>query len=45
MKLQEIEWKNSLVKSIIYRSITLVLGTLTAYIITGSIAIATERRF
>jgi len=41
MKLQEIEWKESLVKSIIYRLITLILGTLTAYIITGSLAIAT----
>ncbi|MFW9881779.1 MAG: DUF2061 domain-containing protein [Candidatus Thorarchaeota archaeon] len=40
-KLQKIEWKESVIKSIIYRSITLVLGTLTAYIITGSIVIAT----
>jgi len=38
---RKIEWKESLVKSIIYRAITLVLGTLTAYIITGSIEIAT----
>jgi uncharacterized membrane protein len=41
MKLEKIEWKQSLVKSLIYRSITLILGTLTAFIITGSIAIAT----
>ena len=41
MNLHEIEWKESLVKSIIYRLITLILGTLTAYIITGSLAIAT----
>ncbi|TKJ24285.1 MAG: hypothetical protein CEE43_00955 [Promethearchaeota archaeon Loki_b32] len=40
-KLQKIEWKQSLFKSLIYRSITLILGTLTAYIITGSLAIAT----
>ncbi|MFX1409461.1 MAG: DUF2061 domain-containing protein [Promethearchaeota archaeon] len=41
MKLKEIEWKKSLVKSIIYRSITLLLGTLTIFIFTGSIALAT----
>ncbi|MFW9827880.1 MAG: DUF2061 domain-containing protein [Candidatus Thorarchaeota archaeon] len=41
MKSYNIEWKQSLIKSIIYRLITLGLGTLTAYIITGSIAIAT----
>jgi uncharacterized membrane protein len=41
MKLKKIEWKQSLLKSIIYRSLTLVLGTLTAFLITGSIAIAT----
>ena len=40
-KLQKIEWKQSLVKSLIYRSITLVLGTLTVYYITGSLAVAT----
>jgi len=40
MKTKDIEWKNSLIKSLIYRSITLVLGTLTAYALTGSIAIA-----
>jgi len=40
-KIQKIEWKESVVKSVIYRSITLVLGTLTAYLITGSLAIAT----
>lgn len=41
MKSKKIEWKESVIKSIIYRSITLLLGTLTAYIITGSVAIAT----
>jgi len=41
MKLKKIEWKESLIKSLIYRAITLALGTLTAYILTGSIAIAT----
>ena len=41
MKEHKIEWKQSLIKSIIYRSITLLLGTLTAYLITGSIAVAT----
>ncbi|MFX1380110.1 MAG: DUF2061 domain-containing protein [Promethearchaeota archaeon] len=41
MKLKKIEWKESLIKSLIYRSLTLVLGTLTAYVVTGSIAIAT----
>lgn len=41
MEPKEIEWKEALVKSLIYRGITLVLGTLTAYILTGSIAIAT----
>ena len=40
-KVQKIEWKESVVKSVIYRTITLLLGTLTAYIITGSIFIAT----
>ncbi|MFW9820980.1 MAG: DUF2061 domain-containing protein [Candidatus Thorarchaeota archaeon] len=41
MKQHKIEWKESLIKSLIYRSLTLVLGTLTAFLITGSIAIAT----
>ncbi len=41
MEPSKIEWKSSLIKSLIYRSITLVLGTTTAYISTGSIAIAT----
>lgn len=41
METPNIEWKESLIKSLIYRGITLVLGTLTAYIITGSIEIAT----
>jgi len=39
--ISKIEWKESVVKSIIYRTITLSLGTLTAYIITGSLFIAT----
>jgi len=38
---KNIEWKSSLIKSLIYRAITVVLGTFTAYILTGSIAIAT----
>jgi len=42
MESSKVEWKNSLIKSLIYRSITLVLGTITAYILTGSIAIATS---
>ena len=41
METPNIEWKESLIKSLIYRGITLVLGTLTAYFITGSIEIAT----
>lgn len=41
MESRKVEWKSSLVKSLIYRSITLVLGTITAYILTGSIAVAT----
>ncbi|MBN1801425.1 MAG: DUF2061 domain-containing protein [Candidatus Lokiarchaeota archaeon] len=36
-----IEWKQSLVKSVIYRSITIGLGTITTYALTGSIALAT----
>jgi len=40
-KIHKIEWKESVVKSIIYRSITLILGTLTVYLITGSLVIAT----
>lgn len=41
MKLEGIEWKESVVKTLIYRAITLVLGTFTIYILTGSIALAT----
>jgi uncharacterized membrane protein len=41
METPKIEWKQSLIKSLIYRGITLVLGTLTAYIITGSLEAAT----
>ena len=38
--LEKIEWKESLVKSIVYRSITIVLGFLTAYIFTGDLTLA-----
>ena len=38
---EKLSWKGSLFKSLIYRSITLLLGTLTAFILTGSVAIAT----
>jgi len=41
MKLEGIEWKESVVKTLIYRAITLVLGTTTVYLLTGSIALAT----
>ena len=41
MRLKKIEWKESLLKSLIYRLLTLLIGTLTAFLITGSIAIAT----
>lgn len=41
METSKVEWKSSLVKSLVYRSITLILGTITAYILTGSIAVAT----
>lgn len=41
MEVRKVEWKNSLIKSLIYRGITLVLGTITAYVLTGSIAVAT----
>ncbi|MFX1358926.1 MAG: DUF2061 domain-containing protein [Promethearchaeota archaeon] len=41
MKPRDIEWKTTLIKSLIYRGITLVLGTITAYALTRSIAIAT----
>ena len=39
-KIQELGWKESLVKSIVYRIITVFLGFLTAYIITGDLAVA-----
>ncbi|MFX0035783.1 MAG: DUF2061 domain-containing protein [Candidatus Hermodarchaeota archaeon] len=44
-KLYKIKWKESVIKSIIYRSITLVLGTLTVYLITGNLVIATGTAF
>ena len=40
MKSRKIEWKESLIKSLVYRALTLVLGTLTVFIITGSIELA-----
>jgi uncharacterized membrane protein len=41
MDLPKIEWKQSLIKSLIYRGLTLILGTFTVFLITGSIEIAT----
>jgi len=40
MESSKVEWKSSLVKSLIYRAITVLLGILTAYIVTGNIAAA-----
>ncbi|MFX0011521.1 MAG: DUF2061 domain-containing protein, partial [Candidatus Hermodarchaeota archaeon] len=40
MESSKIEWKSSLIKSIIYRSITILLGIITAYIITRNLAAA-----
>jgi uncharacterized membrane protein len=40
MESSKIEWKSSLVKSIIYRGITILLGITTAYIITRNLAAA-----
>lgn len=40
MEMPKIEWKQSLIKSIIYRGLTVLLGTLTTYLVTGSINIA-----
>lgn len=39
-KIEKIEWKESLIKSIVYRSITIILGFLTALVATGNIALA-----
>jgi uncharacterized membrane protein len=39
-KIEKLEWRESLLKSIIYRIITVILGFTTAYIITGNLAIA-----
>ena len=33
MESSKVEWKSSLIKSLIYRGITLILGTITAYIL------------
>jgi uncharacterized membrane protein len=41
MNLKQFNWKGSIIKSIVYRLITLALGTITAYIFLGSIALAT----
>ncbi|MFW9899139.1 MAG: DUF2061 domain-containing protein [Candidatus Thorarchaeota archaeon] len=38
--IEKLEWKESLVKSLIYRFMTIFLGFLTVYIITGSFIIA-----
>jgi len=38
--LKEIEWKESLLKSVIYRIITVFLGFITTLIITGDLALA-----
>ena len=38
--IEKLEWKESLVKSLIYRFITVFLGFLTAYIVTGSLITA-----
>ena len=38
--IERVEWKESLVKSIIYRFITVFLGFITAYIVTGSLITA-----
>jgi len=40
MRKTEIEWKESLLKSVIYRIITVLLGFLTAFIITGELTLA-----
>ncbi len=40
MRKSEIEWKESLLKSVIYRIITVILGFLTAFIITGELTLA-----
>ena len=45
MDLKEFNWKASIIKSIVYRTITLGLGTLTAYLILGSFALATGTAF
>jgi len=38
--IEKLEWKESLVKSLIYRFFTVLLGFFTAYIITGSLIMA-----
>ena len=38
--IERLEWKESLVKSLIYRVLTVFLGFLTAYIVTGSLITA-----
>jgi len=39
-KAKNIEWKESLVKSVVYRTLTIILGFITAFIATGSLALA-----
>ena len=42
MEENKIVWKDTLIKSLIYRSITVLIGMLMAFILTHSIAIATS---
>ena len=42
MEKNKIEWKSTLIKSLIYRSITVIIGMFMAYILTHSIIIATS---
>ena len=45
MDIKQFNWKGSIIKSIVYRAITLGLGTLTAYLFLGSFALATGTAF
>ncbi|MFO7794729.1 MAG: DUF2061 domain-containing protein [Promethearchaeia archaeon] len=36
----EVEWKRNIIKTIIYRIITLILGTITVFLATGDLAVA-----
>ena len=42
MEENKIEWRGTLIKSLIYRSITVLIGMLMAFILTQSIVIATS---